>query len=217
MYTQGCTIVNMQVDVLFGESKVRRDLLVRFFARPGLERHVRELARETGWSPTIIGRELNSLERAGILRSERLGNLRRYSVDTDSPVATEIRSLVQKTIGVEGRLRLALRGVPGIEEAFVYGSYARGDERATSDLDLMLVGSVDQELLSERITDAEGDLGRDVNPSTYDREEFERLRREGDMFVDSVLRGPRIQLLPATSAQAPGRKLPEQTGSPWPS
>src|SRR5665811_1937883 len=113
----------MQVDVLFGESKVRRDLLVRFFARPGLQRHVRELARETGWSPTIIGRELDNLEKARILHSERIGNLRRYSVDTDSPVASEIRSLVQKTIGIEARLRLALRGLPGVEEAFLYGSY----------------------------------------------------------------------------------------------
>ena len=197
MCTCVCTIVNMQVDILFGESKVRRDLLLRFFARPGLERHVRELARETGWSPTIIGRELNSLEGAGILRSERIGNLRRYSVDANSPVAAEIRSLVQKTSGIEARLRFALRGFPGVEEAFLYGSYARGDERATSDLDLMVVGSVDHEALSERITEAERDLGRDVNPTTYDREEFERLQRDGDLFIESVLRGPRIQLLPA--------------------
>ena len=187
----------MQVDVLFGESKVRRDLLVRFFARPGLERHVRELARETGWSATIVGRELDNLERAGILRSERIGNLRRYSVDSNSPVASEIRSLVQKTIGIEAHLRGALRGLPGVEEAFLYGSYARGDDRATSDLDLMVVGSVNQELLSERLTDVERDLGRDLNPTTYDREEFERLQRDGDLFVESVLRGPRIQLLPA--------------------
>jgi predicted nucleotidyltransferase len=199
MCTLECTIVNMQVDVLFGESKVRRDLLVRFFARPGLERHVRELARETGWSPTIIGRELNALEGAGILRSERVGNLRRYSVDANSPVAREIRSLVQKTIGAEARVRAALVGLPGIEEAFLYGSYARGDERATSDLDLMIVGSVDQEALSEQITNAERDLGRDVNPTTYDRDELERLRREGDLFVESVWRGPRIQLLPTAS------------------
>ncbi len=185
----------MQVGVLFGESRVRRDLLVRFFAHPGLERHVRELARDTGWSPTIIGRELNNLERAGILRSERIGNLRRYRVDADSPVATEIRSLVQKTIGIEARLRLALRGVPGVEEAFLYGSYARGDERATSDLDLMVVGSVDQELLSDRLTEAERDLGRDVNPTTYDREELERLQRDGDQFVANVFRGPRVELV----------------------
>jgi predicted nucleotidyltransferase len=162
-----------------------------------LERHVRELARETGWSPTIIGRELDNLERAGILRSERIGNLRRYSVDSDSPVAREIRSLVQKTIGIEARLRVALRALPGLEEAFLYGSYARGDERATSDLDLMIVGSVDQESLSERITDAERDLGRDVNPTTYDRAELERLQGEGDLFIENVWRGPRIHLMPA--------------------
>jgi predicted nucleotidyltransferase len=195
-----CTIVNVQVDILFGESRVRRDLLLRFFARPGLQRHVRELARETGWSPTIIGRELNSLERAGILRSERIGNVRRYSVDIDSPVAGEIRSLVQKTIGVDARVRVALEGLPGVEEAFLYGSYARGDERATSDIDLMVVGSVDQVLLSDRITDVERDLGRDVNPTIYERAEYERLQRDGDRFLESVLGGPRVQLLPMRQA-----------------
>jgi predicted nucleotidyltransferase len=180
---------------LFGGSVVRRQILRTFFARPEVVRHVRELAREIGRSPTVVGEELDRLERTGILTSERIGRARRYRVDERSPIATEIRSLVQKTIGIEARVREAIGDVPGIEEAFLYGSYARGDERATSDLDLFVVGSVDQEALTERLADVERDLGRDVNIATYDREELERLRQDGDLFVAGVLEGPRVPLI----------------------
>lgn len=186
----------MQVDsTLFGDSRVRREILLRFFARPGVEHHVRELARLLGWSATIVGRELDRLERAGVLHSERIGTARRYRVDERSPIASEIRSLVHKTIGVEARIKGALEDLPGVEQAFLYGSYARGDERATSDLDLFVIGAVDQERLSERLADVERDLGRDVNVTSYDRGELDRLRGEGDLFVERVFEGPRVPLI----------------------
>lgn len=185
----------MQADIaLFGESRVRRQILQLFFGRPGVVRHVRELARELDRSATIVGQELNRLEQAGILVSERIGRVRRYRVNDRSPIATEIRSLVRKTIGVEARLQDALSQVPGLEEAFLYGSYARGDERMTSDLDLLVIGSVDHEVLTERLDEAERDLGRDVNVASYERAELRRLREEGDLFIETVLEGPRVPL-----------------------
>jgi predicted nucleotidyltransferase len=187
------------VDTLFGRSRVRRDLLLRFYSRPGVTHHVRELARQLGWSATIVGRELKSLERAGILRSERIGNVRRYALDDDSPVASDVRSLVQKTVGVEARLRDALTGLAGLEEAFLFGSYARGDDRATSDLDLMVIGRVNQEELSERLTDVERDLARDINVVSYERDEVDMGRQGGDRFMIGVVDGPRIQLIPKRS------------------
>ncbi len=181
--------------VLFGNSEVRREILTTFFAHPGVVRHVRELARETGRSATIGGEELDRLERSGILASERVGRARRYRVDAESPIASEVRTLVQKTIGIEARLRDAIAGIPGVEEAFLYGSYARGEERATSDLDVFVVGAVDQQELSERLTDVERNLGRDVNVVSYERPELDRLEADGDLFITEVLRGPRIALV----------------------
>lgn len=180
---------------LFGGSEVRRQILRTFFARPEVARHVRELAREIDRSPTVVGEELDRLERTGILTSERIGRARRYRVDEESPIASEIRSLVQKTIGIEATVREAIADLPGIEKAFLYGSYARGDERATSDLDLFVVGTVDQEALTERLADVERDIGRDVNVATYDRAELERLQKEGDLFVSGVLEGARVALI----------------------
>lgn len=182
---------------LFGESAVRREILRTFFARPGIVRHVRELARELGRSATIVGQELDRLERTRILTSERIGRARRYRVDDQSPIASEIRSLVQKTIGVEARIRDAIADLPGIEEAFLYGSYARGDERITSDLDFFVIGPVDQERLSERLADVERELHRDVNLTSYERGELERLLRESDLFIERVFEGPRVMLIGA--------------------
>lgn len=181
--------------ILFGGSEARRQILATFFARPGVVRHVRELARQLGWSPTVVGEELDRLERTGILTSERIGRARRYRVDERSPIAEEIRSLVQKTIGVEARIRKALTGLPGVEQAFLYGSYARGEDRPTSDLDLFVIGNVDQELLSDRLTEIERDLDRDLNVTSYDRAELEHLRQGGDPFVASVFEGPRVPLI----------------------
>lgn len=182
--------------VLFGESVVRRQILGRFFARPGVVGHVRELARELDRSPTVVGAELDRLERTGVLTSERIGRARRYRVDDASPIAAEIRSLVRKTIGIEARLRSALADLDGVEEAFLYGSYARGDERATSDLDLFVIGAVDQEALTERLAELERELDRDINVTTHERAELERLRAAGDRFIETVFTGSRVPLVP---------------------
>ncbi|MBA2373992.1 MAG: nucleotidyltransferase domain-containing protein [Chloroflexi bacterium] len=185
---------------LFGSSVVRREILAAFFARPGVVAHPRELARQLGRPPQVVGRELRRLEAAGILASETIGRSRRYRVDDDSPIAAEVRSLVAKTIGIEARLRSALASVPGVEEAYLYGSYARGTERPTSDLDVLVVDSVDRARLSERLVELEQDLGRDVNVTAYERAELDAFRRADDSFLADVFANPRIRLLPAGQA-----------------
>lgn len=185
---------------LFGSSAVRREILAAFFARPGVVAHPRELARELRRPPQVVGRELRRLEAAGILTSETIGRARRYRVDDASPIAAEVRSLVAKTIGIEARLRAALATVPGVEEAYLYGSYARGTERPTSDLDVLVVGAVDRTALSERLVELEQDLGRDVNVTAYGRAQLDALRQAGDPFLADVFASPRIRLVPPERA-----------------
>lgn len=185
---------------LFGSSAVRREVLAAFFARPGVVAHPRELARQLRRPPQVVGRELRRLEAAGILVSETIGRARRYQVDDASPIAAEVRSLVAKTIGIEARLRAALATVPGVEEAYLYGSYARGTERPTSDLDVLVVGAVDRTALSERLVELEQDLGRDVNVTAYGRAELDALRQAGDPFLADVFANPRIRLVPPERA-----------------
>lgn len=189
------TYVTVGNDILFGRSAIRRAILVRFVLRPGLERHARELAREMGRAAQPVARELVALERAGVLVSGTVGRAKRYRFAESSPIASQVRDLVRRTIGVEGRLHDALEGLPGVEEAFVFGSYARGEDRATSDIDLMVVGTVTRRALSERLREVENDLGRDVNVTRYTREDLDRLRGARDPFVADVWGGKRIPII----------------------
>lgn len=186
--------------VLFGRSRVRRAILGRFFSRPGLERHGREFARELGYAPQPVARELRALERAGILTSAMVGRARRYRVNERSPIAPQISALVRRTIGVEAKLKEALQDLPGVEEAFIYGSYARGADRATSDIDVMVIGPVSRRTLSERLRSVESDLGRDVNVTRYSSADVRRLRRSRDRFLADVMSGKRILLVSARPA-----------------
>ncbi len=187
--------MNDAIGLIFGASLLRREILGALFARRGVEVHPRELARQLGRSPQPVGRELDRLEAAGILVSGRIGRARRYRVDVASPIASEVRALVVKTIGVEAQLRSALADLPGVEEAFIYGSYARGSDRPTSDVDVMIVGRPDRRALSERLVGLEQELGRDISLTTYAHDEFEALRAGGDTFLADVLAGPRIALV----------------------
>jgi predicted nucleotidyltransferase len=181
----------------FGTSAVRQRILAEFFTRPGLAVHVRELGRRLDVAAAVVGRELARLEAAGVLRSEVIGRSRRYTLDEGSPVAREVRSLFQKTFGVEALLALALRDVPGIEEAFIYGSYARQGEGPFSDLDLFIIGRPDRQVLSERLADLEERLGREINTVRMTREELEAGQAGGSGFLLEVFSGPRVSVVPS--------------------
>ncbi len=186
--------MNGAIDLIFGTSDVRRRTLAAFYASPGLVTHARELARRLGNPSQVVGRELRRLEDAGILASETVGRTRRYRVNVDSPIAADVRGLVLRTIGAEALIRTALGGVAGIEEAWIFGSHARGTERPSSDIDLLVIGPVDRAALSERLVEVEQELGRDVNMVAYTRAELDALASAGDPFVVDVLAGPRTRV-----------------------
>ena len=183
--------MNSAIDLVFGTSGVRRRILAAFYATPGLVTHPRELARRLGHPSQVVGRELRRLEDSGILISETVGRVRRYRVNADSPIAADVRGLVLRTIGAEALIGAALVGVSGIEEAWIFGSHARGTERPSSDIDLFVIGPVDRTALSERLVEVEQELGRDVNVVAYTRGEMADLVSAGDPFIADVLAGPR--------------------------
>jgi predicted nucleotidyltransferase len=182
------------IDLIFGASEVRRQILAAFYAGPGLVTHPRELARRLGHPSQVVGRELQRLQDAGILASETIGRARRYRVNAASPIAADVRGLVLRTIGAEALIGAALARVAGIEEAWIFGSHARGTERPSSDIDLLLIGPADRGALSERLVDVEQELGRDVNVVAYTRAELADLESSGDPFVVDVLAGPRTRV-----------------------
>lgn len=176
-------------------SRVRVKVLTIFLTNPESRFYTRELERVLNESPYAIQRELHRLEGIGLLEAERQGNIKYYWVNQGFPIYRELRGIILKTSGLGGTLREALSDLGTIEEAFIYGSVAAGDEDGSSDVDLMIVGEVDLLRLSEVVSRLEDSTGREINYTVYTSEELENKLREGDPFLENVQSGPRIVLI----------------------
>ena len=155
-----------------GQSRVFRWV----FGQPEREFHLNELLRLTGLSSASVQRELNKLADAGIVLSERVGNLRRFRANPQSPVFEELVELTRKTLGAEPLLRDALQPLePDLRAAWIYGSYAKQTDTANSDIDVMIIGDkLTLNRVLKALTPVEAELGRKINPTLYTPAEFAR-------------------------------------------
>lgn len=188
---------------LFTDSQSR--VFPWLFGQAGRSYHLSELRRLTGLGSASLQRELKRLTEAGLVHSERVGNLRLFSANQKSPVFNELVALTQKTLGVASLLRDALLPLaPRLQAAWLYGSVAKQTDTAQSDIDVMLVG--ENLLLGsilELLLPLEAQLGRKINPSCYTPADFERRRADPDSFVNRVLAQPTIPL--TGDSDEPGR------------
>lgn len=173
------------VKLLF--SAYRRQILALLLLRPEERFYVREIARLTGVVPGSLHRELRQLHDAGLLLREEAGNQVRYFANRECPIFAELVSIFRKTIGLADVLREALLPLDGkVEFAFVFGSVAQGQERSGSDIDLLVLGTVDFVALAGSLVETHGALGREVNPVVMSREEFVNKFHAGDRFVRRI-------------------------------
>jgi predicted nucleotidyltransferase len=182
-------------DALFSESQSR--LFRWLFGQPERSFHLSELRRLTGLGSASLQRELRKLGEAGLVSSERVGNLRRIQANPKSPIFSELVTLTRKTLGIEPMLREALLPLtPRLRAAWVYGSVAKQTDTAMSDIDVMIVGeNLALGEVLEQLLPLEAGLGRKINPTCYSSAEFERRRAEPDSFVNRVLAQPILPLL----------------------
>jgi predicted nucleotidyltransferase len=172
--------------LLFGA--YRRDALALLLLHPEESLHVREIARAIGKAPGTLLRELNALAGAGVLTRKPVGNQVHFQANPACPIYEDLRSILKKTVGVADVLREALAPLGGkVRAAFVYGSVARGDERARSDLDVMVVGEASFGDVVAALAPAQESLRREVNPNVYPALEFRKKLAAGDPFLKRVL------------------------------
>ena len=180
---------------LFSDSQAR--VLIWLFGQPDRGYHLNELLRLTGLGSASLQRELNRLVSAGLVHSMRVGNLRRFQANAQSPVYAELLGLVRKTLGAEPLLREALQILqPRLQAAWIFGSVAKQTDTAASDIDLMLIGeNLPLTDVLDVLLPLESQLGRKINPTSYTSSEFQRRRTEPDSFVNRILAQPTIPLL----------------------
>jgi predicted nucleotidyltransferase len=184
-------------ETLFG--RTRGAVLAVLYGHVGESFHLRQLSRMTTISLGAVQRELRQLVDAGLVTRKTLGTHTLYSANEASPVFTEMKSLVTKTVGIHDVLLAALRPLEEkIGLAFVYGSTARAEENTQSDVDLMIVGRVHFADVLEHLAEAQTTLNREINPTVYSTREFKSKVRGN--FLKTVLSGKKLFLIGDESA-----------------
>ena len=176
---------------LFGRS--REAVIGLLFSQEGIELHGRDIAKRAGLSAAAVSEELQHLANIGVLASRPMANVVLYSADPSHPLYPELRSIAVKTWGVRGRLAELFEPIREIKCAFIFGSVARGDDRAGSDIDILAIGEARFDHLALLAEEAGQELKRPVNIKLYRPDEWNRkLKARESPFFAEVLQGPKI-------------------------
>lgn len=182
------------LDYLF-VSKVRIKCLKYFFFNPDVPIHLRAAVRELDEEINAVRRELSRLEESSILRVENRGNRKYFSLNYSHPFFDELLSIFHKSFGLGGSLVRNAKKIGEIDYAILTSSYTRGIRMGIHDVDLVVVGQVELEHLSDYIQKAEKQLGREINYTVLKRSEFELRKKRRDSFVMELLNTSKIVLI----------------------
>ncbi|MBI2958239.1 MAG: nucleotidyltransferase domain-containing protein [Chloroflexi bacterium] len=183
------------LETLLG-SKIRAKVLGWLFSHPDERYYVRQLTSLVSEDSTNVSRELARLEKTGILTVTTEGKQKYYQANRESPVFDELHGLIVKTAGVADVLRSALAPAQQrIRVAFIFGSFASGQESRRSDIDVLVVGEVSFEEVISLLSAAEETLRREVNPVVYPVAEFERKVDEDVHFLKTVIEDQKVFLI----------------------
>lgn len=172
-------------------SRVKAEIFRLLFGLRRPELHLREIVRQSGLSLGTVQQELKGLAGVGLLKSRRDGNRVYFSANPEHPAHRELCAMVLKTNGLAGVLSKALTA-PEVQLAFVFGSIARGETQAGSDVDLMVIGPIGLRGLTQLLSGVAEVVGREINPHILTPEEFRERKRSKDHFVTSVLAAPML-------------------------
>jgi len=175
-------------------SRVRAEIFRLLFGLNEKELHMREMERQAALSLGTIRQDLQKLVKLDLVKARRDGNRLYYRANTDHPLFPEIRNLVLKTAGLVEVIKSALDR-EGIEVAFIFGSLARSKERAESDVDLMVIGTIGLRSLSSRLAGVSEQIGREINPHALSIEEFRHRKQNGNHFLSNVLESPKLFII----------------------
>jgi predicted nucleotidyltransferase len=183
----------MKENILF--SKTIRNVLSVLVTNAKDRFYLRQLCVLTGSSPRPMQLALRKLENAGILTSQKEANIKFYSLNKQSPIYPEIRSIILKTETIGQTLRQHLKPLKNIQCAFIYGSVAKDEQRSGSDIDLCIIGEVDLHDLSPLTSRLEDKLKREISTVTFSPQDWKKAIDEKKAFAMNILKSKKIILM----------------------
>ncbi len=159
---------------LITKSKIRQKAILLFVYNPAKAYYISEVAKLIKTSPGTAQRELEKLAKESFLTKEKKANLAYFKLNTFNPLLPDIISIINKTIGIEAVLKKELQGAQGIDFAFLFGSYVKGDFNAGSDIDLYVIGEISEKELYKKLRKVEEKIDKTINYHLALTEEFKK-------------------------------------------
>jgi predicted nucleotidyltransferase len=172
---------------LITKSEIRKKIILLLIYNQEKSFYINQIARLVKTSAGNIQRELKKLEESGLLLKEKKGNSLYFKINTASPLFEDFKNIVDKTIGLKNILEKTLKKAKGIDFAFLFGSYVKGDFGPDSDIDLYVIGDVSEKELHRLIKKAEEKIYREINYHLSPREEFQEKMKES-FFHKEILK-----------------------------
>ncbi len=157
---------------LLTNSRIRRRIILLLMYNQNREFYLSEIAKIVKTSPGTTQRELNRLLRNDFIVFKKRANLNFYSLNRHYSLLNEIESIVKKTFGAEVELKKELSRIKGISYAFLFGSYVKGGFKSDSDIDLFVIGEMEEDRVFQAVQKVEGTIGREINYHIATCEEF---------------------------------------------
>lgn len=174
-------------------SKTRQVILNTFFSNPENEYYTRQLASMHHISVGTLHREIKNLAASGVFNVRDVGNIKLYSLNKQNPIYGELKSIISKIGGAIKLVKDAVSNLKGVNAAFVYGSFAKGDERPDSDVDIFLLGDdIDEDKLVLAISALEKKLFREINYTRYTEGEYMKEKKKKNSFILEMVKGKKI-------------------------
>lgn len=167
-------------------SKIAIKVLGYFFVNPNSSHYINELAGVLSLDVGNLFRKLKELEDIGILVSEKRGNQKYFSLNKNYSLLNETQKAFNAKYGIARLLKEKLQKIKGIEEAYIFGSYANDKMDQGSDIDVLLVGSHSTIEAKRMVLPLQKEVGREINIVDITPKELETCKQEGDDFIKNI-------------------------------
>jgi len=157
--------------------------------------YIRELSRKLKIPYSVLYKEVKNLVEVGIVKLEKKGKICLIALNKDILYLQELRMIMIKTAALGEFLKESLEKFKGIKYALIFGSFASGKVKERSDVDLLIIGSINEEELAMKISEIEKEIGREINYIVWDEEEFRTKARQKHRVLVEIVRNPLIMLI----------------------
>lgn len=175
-------------------SKTRVEILKLFLFNTNNSFYQRQISNITAQSIRGVQREVDKLNRMGLIERSTQGNRIYYKVNKKCPIVEDLKNIFFKSVGIAEALKESLKE-KGIKIAFIYGSYAKGEESLLSDIDLMVIGDISSKEISSILSKPKKELMREINYVVFSLNEFINKAIQKDHFINSVLKNKKIYIV----------------------